>query len=92
MGTAAESTEDRDDKRAIKDMVDEVKNDKEKNRSLQKALGTAINEVILNGQDVAPVRTKVKAAIAKQVKSDVVSKYNEWKKKGRKPDEWPFGK
>ena len=49
-------------------------------------------EVILNGQDVAPVRTKVKAAIAKQVKSDVVSKYNEWKRKGRKPDEWPFGK
>jgi hypothetical protein len=90
MGTAMESTEDREDKRAIQDMVSEVQNDKAKNRGLQKALGKAINEIIFRGQDVAPVRNKVKAAIAKQVKADVVSKFKEWKRNGSKPDEFPF--
>ena len=90
MGTALDSTEDRDDKKAIQDMVDEVKDDKEKNRDLQKVLGAAINEIVFRGQDIAPVRNKVKAAIAKQVKADVVSKFQKWKRDGSKPDEWPF--
>jgi len=90
MGTALESTEDRDDKKAIQDMVNEVQDNKVKNRALQKALGAAINEVIFNGQDIGPVRRKVKAAIAKQVKADIVSKFKKWKRNGSKPSEWPF--
>ena len=90
MGTALESTEDIEDKKAIQDMVNEVQDDKVKSRGLQKALGAAINKVIFKGQDVAPVRNKVKAAIAKEVMADVVSKYKEWKKKGGKDADWPF--
>jgi hypothetical protein len=90
MGTATESTEDRQDKKAIQDMVDDVQNDEAKNRGLQKALRAAINKVIFKGQDIAPVRNKVKASIAKQVKADVVSKFKKWKSEGSDPDKFPF--
>ena len=92
MGTALESTQDRDDKKAIQDMVNEVHDDKVKNQGLQKALGKAINEVILHGGDVAPVRDRVTAAIAKKVKADVVSKFQKWVRDGKKTDDFPFKK
>jgi hypothetical protein len=97
MGTALDSAEDLDDKKAIKEMVDEAAKDPEKNRRMQNAFRDAINDIIFKGQDIAPVRNKVKAAIAKKVQVEVLSKYVEWKKDVKKaqdkqedPPPWPF--
>jgi hypothetical protein len=89
MGTALESTEDRDEREAIHRMIHEVNDDARKDLDL--AIREAIKRVIFEGQEMAPIRNTVKAAIAKEVKAEVLEKYLRWRDEDKKdPKKWPF--
>jgi len=89
MGTALESTEDRDEREAIHRMIHEV--GIERKEDLHLAIREAIKRVIFEGQEMAPIRNTVKAAIAKEVKAEVLEKYLRWRDEDKKdPKKWPF--
>ena len=84
------------DKKAIQTMADAIKNQQQVPNAedrLNRAMGKAINEVIFKGQEIAPIRNTVKAAIAKKVKEEIVEKFNHWVKNDKKdPNKFPFPK
>jgi hypothetical protein len=91
MGTALQSTDDRNDIRAIKKMVSEIKSGTAKRRALDIALGEAINTVVFDGPEIAPIRRTVTAAIAKRIKEDVLDKFTHWVKVDkRNSKKFPF--
>jgi hypothetical protein len=91
MGTALQSTDDRNDIRAIKRMIREIKSGTPKRRALDIALGEATNAVVFEGPEIAPIRRTVSAAIAKRIKEDVLDKFTHWiKVDKRNPKKFPF--
>jgi hypothetical protein len=89
MGTALQSTEDRDEREAIHRMIHEVSDDRR--RDLDLAIREVIKRVIFEGQEMAPIRNTVTAAIAKEVKAEVLDKYISWRDEDKKdPNKWPF--
>ena len=91
MGTALESAEDRDDKEAIQQMTREHAPGTDARKDIDLALRKAINTVIFEGQEMAPIRNTIKAAIAKRVKEEVFQKYERWKNETKRdPNKWPF--
>lgn len=89
MGTALESTEDSDEREAIHRMIHEVAD--QRKEDLHLAIREAIKTVIFEGQEMAPIRNTIKAAIAKQVKAEVLDKYTRWRDEDKKdPKKWPF--
>ena len=75
MGTALQSTTDRDDSAALKRIIRAASKDPKRSRQLRNALSKAINKVIFKGSEIAPVRNTVTAAIAVQVEKDVLRKF-----------------
>jgi hypothetical protein len=90
MGTATQSTTDRDDLKDIKRLIRKAGQNSKNKEGLSKALGKAINKIIFEGDDIAPVRNTVTAAIAKQIKTDILPKFKTWEARGSKPNEFPF--
>ncbi len=76
MGTATQSTTDRDDLKDIKRLIRKASQNSRNREGLHKALGKAINTVT--------------AAIANQIKIDILPKFKTWEAKGSKPQEFPF--
>jgi hypothetical protein len=92
MGTALQSTEDPDEREAIHEMIHDVERigDTER-KELDIAIREVIKRVIFEGQEMAPIRNTVKAAIARDVKTEVLDKYIHWRDVDKKdPAKWPF--
>ncbi|MGH7926468.1 MAG: hypothetical protein ACREQV_01555 [Candidatus Binatia bacterium] len=91
MGSALESAEDRDDKEAIQQMTFENAPGTDARRDIDLALRKSINAAIFEGQEMAPIRNTIKAAIARRVKEEVLEKYEHWKNEDKRdPNKWPF--
>jgi hypothetical protein len=92
MGTALESTEDRDEREAIHKMIHEVeRTGSTERKELDIAIREVIKRVIFQGQEMAPIRNTVKAAIAREIKAEVLDKYIRWRDEDKQdPKKWPF--